>query len=111
MIRPPRNTSGACNLTPHYSYVQINPGKVYMQLGRPVRAVPLLKAGMSKGDPDADTYYWYAEALLATGQAADAEQAARQAVRMEPQDKDAQELLRKIVEQEKGPNVSAKSQK
>src|SRR5262249_30912591 len=81
-------------------YVQVNLGKVYFQLGRPDDAAQMLSAGIARGGADADDYYWYAEALKATGQFQQAEQAARQALRLDSKNGETQELLAAILKAE-----------
>ncbi len=90
----------ALALEPRYPFVQVNLGKVYLQLNEPGKAVSLFQSGIAVMKPDADIYYWYAEALKTTGDLTGAEKAAREAIRLDEKDAEAQSLLTEILHAE-----------
>src|SRR5579864_3034341 len=96
----------ALQLQPDYAYVQVDLARVYLALDKPDKAVEMFKAGISRLDPDANNYYWYAQALKATGDLDGAEKAARRATDLDIKDAKAQSLLNEILEAKstKGPN-------
>jgi rhomboid protease GluP len=87
-------------LMPNYPFIQINLAKVYFQLDRPDKSVALFRAGIPGVPGDADTYYWYAQALKATGDLGEAEKAAREAIRLDDKDFEAHSLLSEILKAE-----------
>ena len=93
-------------LMPRYPFIQVNLAKIYFQLNKPERAVELFRAAIPGMEPDADIYYWYAEALKAIGDLVEAETAVREAIRLNDKDFEAQSLLSEILNAEgKAPRV------
>jgi membrane associated rhomboid family serine protease/Flp pilus assembly protein TadD len=95
-----REYEWALRLRPGYAFVQVNLGRVYLALDKPDKAIQMFRAGISRVDPDADNFYWYAVALKATGDLDGAEKAARQAINLDAKDVEAQSLLNEILEAE-----------
>jgi membrane associated rhomboid family serine protease len=87
-------------LMPRYAFIQVNLAEVYLQMNKPDKAVELFRAGIPGVPPDADIYYYYAQALKATDDLAGAEGAARQAIHLDDKDAEAQGLLSEILKAE-----------
>jgi rhomboid protease GluP len=91
-------------LRPNYPFIQVNLGEVYLLLKQPDKAVQQFKAGIPGIKPKAPDYYLYAEALKESGSLAEAEQAAREAIRLDDKDAYAQSLLAEILKEEQSAN-------
>lgn len=98
-------------LMPRYPFIQVNLAEVYLRLNKPEKAVELFRAGVPGVPPDAGIYYAYAQALKTTGDLAEAETAARQAIHLNDKDVDAQFLLSEIVKAEANTGAAQPGQK
>jgi rhomboid protease GluP len=90
----------ALQLEPDFPVVQVNLAQIYSFQNQPEKAVALFRAGMQGITPSTEAYYWYAKALEATGNLAEAEKAVRQAIRLDSKNADAQSLLTEILKTE-----------
>lgn len=88
----------ALELEPNYAFVQVNLARVYLALDKPEQAVEMFRASISRLEPNADDYFWYAMALKQAGDLSGAESAVRRAIELDPKDADNQSLLVEITE-------------
>jgi Flp pilus assembly protein TadD len=59
--------------------------------------LPLFSKAMPNVQPDAGSFYWYADALKDSGNLAEAESNSRRAVQLDPKGIDAHKLLAEIL--------------
>jgi membrane associated rhomboid family serine protease/Flp pilus assembly protein TadD len=83
-------------LDPDDPYAQINLAKIYAYQKKTLDALVLFRKAISRVEPDAGTYYMYAYALKDEGRGGEAEDMVRRAIRLEPKDADAHQLLGEI---------------
>jgi rhomboid protease GluP len=87
----------ALRLMPDFPAVQVGLAKIYSYQNQPQKAIELFRTGMAEMELSADDYYWFARALKATGSLTEAEDAVRQAIRLDGKNTDAQALLSEIL--------------
>lgn len=87
-------------LHPGHPLIEASLAEVYLDLNQPAKAVKFLQEDNASNSPDSDTSYWYARALQATGDLAEAEKAARKAVRLNANHPEYKSLLDEIVKAE-----------
>ena len=88
------------SIEPDYPAVQLNLARIYYIQKKPDRAVVLFLQAIPKVKAGADDYDLYAHALEKTGDLVAAEDNARQAIRLDPKDIDAHELLADVLHRE-----------
>jgi len=92
-----REYEGGLQLLPVDSFMQINLAKIYLQQGKPEKAMNLFQSGV-RGAKDKDTLYWYAQALKAAGNLEEAEKVVRQAISLDDKDLESKKLLAEILD-------------
>jgi rhomboid protease GluP len=101
----------ALAIAPDYPSVEVNLAKIYAYQKKSDKALVLFRKGVSRGQPDEDTYYYYGLALRDAGNLAQAETEARRAIQMQPQNLNARKLLAEILQMEGKKDEAAAEEK
>jgi rhomboid protease GluP len=84
-------------IVPNDPYMQVNLARIYAFQKKTSKALPLFSKAMPNVQPDAGSFYWYADALKDSGNLAEAESNSRRAVQLDPKGIDAHKLLAEIL--------------